>query len=85
MVKTLRESKAKLSELVARASRGEDVLITVRGQVKARLTRAGVAPPEKLGKAWAEELRARHRAMPVRPKPQLTTRQIMDEIREERF
>ena len=33
MVSTLRESKAKLSELVERASRGEDVLITVRGTV----------------------------------------------------
>ena len=40
MIKTLRESKAKLSELVEQASRGEDVLITVRGKVKARLTRA---------------------------------------------
>lgn len=35
MTKTLRESKAKLSELVEVASRGEDVLITVRGKVKA--------------------------------------------------
>lgn len=43
MIKTLKESKAKLSELVERASRGEDVLITVRGRVKARLTRAPAA------------------------------------------
>ncbi len=40
MVRTLRESKARLSELVERASQGEDVLITVRGKVKARLTKA---------------------------------------------
>ena len=40
MVRTLQESKARLSELVEAASRGEDVLISVRGKVKARLTRA---------------------------------------------
>jgi antitoxin (DNA-binding transcriptional repressor) of toxin-antitoxin stability system len=31
MIATLRESKARLSEFVQLASRGEDVLITVRG------------------------------------------------------
>ena len=42
IIKSLRASKAKLSELVERASRGEDVLITVRGKVKARLTGVSV-------------------------------------------
>jgi antitoxin (DNA-binding transcriptional repressor) of toxin-antitoxin stability system len=60
MMKTLRESKAKLSELVELASRGEDVLISVRGKVKARLTRLGT--PEAGGANWARELRALHRA-----------------------
>lgn len=55
MIKTLRESKAKLSELVEAASRGEDVLITVRGQVKARLTRATSEGADMQG--WAAELR----------------------------
>lgn len=41
-----------------KASRGEDVLITVRGKVKARLTRSGIAVPAKLGAEWAKELRA---------------------------
>jgi prevent-host-death family protein len=55
MVTTLRESKAKLSELVERASKGEDILITVRGKVKAKLTQA--PQQKKLDmKAWAEEL-----------------------------
>ncbi len=31
MIRTLRESKARLSELVELASRGQDVLISVRG------------------------------------------------------
>ncbi len=83
MVKTLRESKAKLSELVERASRGEDVLISVRGQVKARLTRA--APkPALMGGAWADELRTLQRSMPARPRPQLTVEQILAEDREDR-
>lgn len=58
VIKTLRESKAKLSELVERASCGEDVLITVRGRVKARLTRAG-APVQKADmKSWARKLKS---------------------------
>jgi len=38
MIATLRESKARLSELVARAQAGEDVVITVHGEPRARLT-----------------------------------------------
>ena len=37
MIRTLKESKATLSALVERASRGEEVVITVRGVPKARL------------------------------------------------
>jgi prevent-host-death family protein len=62
MIKTLRESKAKLSELVERASQGEDVLITVRGKVKARLTRAGAESAASDRAAWVEELRAFQKA-----------------------
>lgn len=38
MITTLRESKARLSALVARAESGEDVVITVHGEPRARLT-----------------------------------------------
>jgi len=38
MIATLRESKARLSELVACAESGEDVVITVHGEPRARLT-----------------------------------------------
>ncbi len=55
MIKSLRESKAKLSELVERASQGEDVLITVRGKVKARLTSA-VQQDNADMRRWATEL-----------------------------
>jgi prevent-host-death family protein len=37
MTTTLREAKAKLSEMVKRASRGEKVVITVHGKETARL------------------------------------------------
>ena len=57
MIKTLRESKAKLSELVDLASRGQDVLIAVRGRIKARLTRATVATNAADRKAWVRELK----------------------------
>ena len=83
MIKTLRESKAKLSELVELASQGEDVLITVRGKVKARLT--GVAPQsdEEDIKAWLDELKALREAHTV--KQTLSIQQILDEDREDRF
>jgi antitoxin (DNA-binding transcriptional repressor) of toxin-antitoxin stability system len=42
---------------VERAHRGEDILITVRGRVKARLTRATSAEDAPDPKAWTDELR----------------------------
>ena len=57
MIKTLRESKAKLSALVELANRGEDVLISVRGKVKARLTSAGATTDASDRTRWVRELR----------------------------
>jgi len=85
MVKTLRESKAKLSELVERASRGEDVLITVRGKVKARLTKAEDTEKPIDTKQWVRELQAIQKAVTARTKPKVSTEQIIDEIREDRI
>ncbi len=56
MIKTLRESKAKLSELVDLASRGQDVLISVRGRVKARLTRANSPAGALERTGWVRKL-----------------------------
>jgi prevent-host-death family protein len=56
MIASLRESKARLSELVERVSRGEDVLITVRGKVRARLTKAGLPEAHPDLESWAGEL-----------------------------
>jgi prevent-host-death family protein len=85
MVRTLRESKAKLSELVDAASRGEDVLITVRGKVKARLTRVIASETPVDGEEWARELRAFRRAITRPSKPGLSVEQILSEVREDRF
>ena len=54
MIATVRESKARLSELVERAASGEEVLITVNERPKARL----VAAQPKVGRA-NEKLGAR--------------------------
>jgi prevent-host-death family protein len=85
MVKTLRESKAKLSELVQRASRGEDVLITVRGTVKARLTKVEASPAGFDGRAWVRELRTLQGAIAGRNKPKLAIERILAEHRADRI
>jgi prevent-host-death family protein len=84
MVKTLRESKAKLSELVERASRGEDVLITVRGTVKARLTKVEASPAGFDGRAWVRELRTLQEAVKRRKKPKLAIERILADHRADR-
>jgi prevent-host-death family protein len=56
MVTTLREAKARFSEMVKRASRGEEVVITVHGKETAKL----VAVPKRNKKIdkekWLREL-----------------------------
>ncbi len=44
MTATLSKTQAELPRLVEIASQGEDVVITVEGKPKARLTRADIAP-----------------------------------------
>jgi prevent-host-death family protein len=84
MVTSLRESKARLSELVEMASRGEDVLISVRGKVKARLTRAAAPETSFDGRDWARELRGLQKTY-GKPHPKTTVEQILAEQREDRF
>jgi prevent-host-death family protein len=62
MITTLRESKARLSELVDLASKGHEVLITVRGKLRARLTAVDTARSPEERAAWARELRALQKA-----------------------
>jgi prevent-host-death family protein len=85
VITTLREGKAKLSELVERASRGEDVLITVRGKVKARLTKAGADEGANTHAKWVQELREFQRSIPTRRTPGSSVEEILEELREDRF
>lgn len=84
MIKTLRESKAKLSELVDAASRGEDVLITVHGKVKARLTRASGSEGRLDRSRWVRELRAVQKAYGT-GRRKASVERILDQVREERI
>jgi len=84
MVRSLRESKARLSELVEAANRGEDVLITVRGKIKARLTRVAPASGAVQGRQWARELKAFQKSIAGSAVSELSTGQILDEISADR-
>jgi prevent-host-death family protein len=82
MIKTLRESKARLSELVAAAAGGEEVIITVHGTPKARLVAAtGPAAPNTA--AWVQRLRTLHRECATGKKP-TDNKVILDALRAER-
>jgi prevent-host-death family protein len=82
MIATLRETKSKLSRLVARAAQGEDVIITVHGRPTARLTpmpHSGAADRA----AWLTELRALHRRCGAAKTPADST-SLISALREER-
>jgi prevent-host-death family protein len=85
MTATLSKSQADLPRLVELASQGEDVVITVEGKPKARLTRANVAP----GNGGADltvrvkELAALREKYHT-GKAGLTVDQILDEARADR-
>jgi prevent-host-death family protein len=84
MIVNVRESKARLSELVTKAAAGEEILITVRGQPKARLVAVSSHPERPDLHAWAEELEARLASQPAQSAGDSST-EILDELRQERF
>jgi prevent-host-death family protein len=85
MIITLSQGQAELPRLVEIASQGEDVIITVEGKPKARLTRADAA--ENKGDetpldmaAWLKDLKeARRKYSTV--KPGLSAEQILEKDR----
>ncbi len=81
MISTLRESKTHLSELVSLASGGEEILITVHGEPKARLVSVGESSPDLAG--WLKELAAL-RAGQKTGQP-ASGRGALDEVREDRW
>ncbi len=86
MVTTLEDGERRLAELVERASQGEDVLITVGGKVRARLTHVEegerAAPSDA---AWMEQRMALLRKYANPNGPKLTVEQILQEDREDRL
>lgn len=82
MIATLRESKAKLSALVALAEAGEEVIITVRGKPKARLS---PIPDQSIAdmSGWTRELRLLQRKCGA-AKRIVGARAILNDLREER-
>lgn len=82
MIKSLRESKAHLSELVERASRGEEIVITVHGKAKARLVpmAANEIPPND---DWGRQLREVRKRYSTRCTK--GTDELLDDLRGERM
>lgn len=90
MIATLSKSQAELPRLVEIASQGEDVVITVRGLPKARLTRANVTPGNGASRKSRVELAVRLKELAsLRDKYRsgkggLTVDQILEETRADR-
>lgn len=83
MIVNVRESKARLSELVTKAAAGEEILITVRGQPKAKLVAVSAHSERPDLGAWAEELEARLAAQPAAAGD--SSAEILDDLRRERI
>ena len=90
MTATLSKSQAELPRLVEIASQGEDVVITVEGKPKARLTRANVAPGDGASPTGPVDLTVRVKELAsLRDKYRtgkagLTVDQILEETRADR-
>ena len=81
MIATLRESKTRLSELVNLANSGEEILITVHGQPKARIL--SVSEPRSDTADWLRELSALRLSLGQPPTYQKPS--ALDEVREDRW
>jgi prevent-host-death family protein len=82
MQTTLREAKAKLSEMVELASGGEEILITVHGKPKARLLPVRPIEDQENFATWAGVLRERAARYTVKTVD--SSEEILKELREDR-
>jgi prevent-host-death family protein len=81
MITTLRESKAKLSALVQRASKGEEIVITVRGKPTARICPISeTKAPHR--QAWVKRLGEARKHYSAKAKD--SSQDLLDEIRGDR-
>jgi prevent-host-death family protein len=83
MIVSVRESKARLSELMARAVEGEEVIITVRGQPTARLVPVNSAGSRTDMKKWAEI--RRNELLLQTFVGEGSSKSILEDLREDRF
>lgn len=84
MVASLRDAKARLSELVQKAANGEEVVITVRGEPVVKLSPIqGKETNADDRKAWAAELAEAAKAAAVDSET-ITDQEFWDELRADR-
>ena len=81
MVVSLQEGKARLPELVERASKGEEILITVNGKAVARIGAA--VPPVTHTEDWIAHRRAEARKHTL--KVANTPQEFWDALRQDRL
>jgi len=84
MTATLREAKAKLSEMVKRASRGEEVVITVHGKETAKIVPVPKRRKKRDKEKWLAELDELRRKYST-GKIGIRAQEIQDSDREDRF
>ncbi|MEO0414489.1 MAG: type II toxin-antitoxin system prevent-host-death family antitoxin [Verrucomicrobiota bacterium] len=85
MVASLRDAKARLSELVQKAKDGEEVVIAVRGEPTVRLS--PIQPSDAKAddhEEWVAELAASAKAVTRSPKT-ISNQEVWDELRADRF
>ena len=83
MTATLRETKAKLSEMVRLASQGEEIVITVHGKEMAKLVGVPKRAKKLDKKKWLTEL-AQLRKQYSTGRVTMTAQEIQDEDRADR-
>jgi prevent-host-death family protein len=81
MIASLRESKTRLSEFVSLANSGEEILITVHGQPKARML--PVSAPHSDTVEWLRELSALRSSLGQPSTSQKPS--ALEEVREDRW
>jgi len=84
MTTTLREAKARLSEIVKRASRGEEVVITVHGKETAKLVAVPKIQTRIDREKWLKKL-ARIRSRNWTGRYGKSAQEIQDQDRADRF
>jgi len=82
MIASVRETKAKLSELISKATSGEEVVISVRGRPTIKLVPIHPHSEKPDIQSWANRRRSQLKAMPEKAD---SAKEIVSALRGERF